>query len=121
MAHLNQVRQTHSIHTGWTREPLMTTRKTAYSMIADRNESCTRAIVEQLIAPMFPNKDYWGGTYIWEPSSNEDMVLTVFEGSKLPCKTTGRSSPILGLFVFTREGLAEALMACGHKNPEEWG
>lgn len=75
---------------------------------------------------MFPNKYYWGDTYYWEFAGMsgetasiqyKDMVLTVF-GDDGP---HGQPAPRLGHFVFTREGLAEALKACGYKNPEEWG
>ena len=111
------------------------TKKTAYSMIEHQDDSCLKAIVDQLIAPMFPNKNYWGDTYYWEFAGMsgetawwhpgelasiqyKDMVLTVFGDDGPPmCQ----SAPRLGHFVFTREGLAEALKACGYKNPEEWG
>jgi len=117
MAQSSQEEQTHSILTGWISEPLMTKRKTAYSMIEHQDDSCLKAIVDQLIAPMFPNKKWWdaGDNYYWEYSSvpDKDMVLSVFGD--------GSPAPRLGHFVFSREGLAEALKACGYKNPEEWG
>ena len=97
------------------------TKKTAYSMIEHQDDSCLKAIVDQLIAPMFPNKKYWSDSYYWEYSSvpDKDMVLSVF--GDIDSHKTGQSAPRLGHFVFSREGLAEALKACGYKNPEEWG
>lgn len=120
MVQLSQEEQTHSILTGWISEPLMTKRKTAYSMIEHQDDSCLKAIVDQLIAPMFPNKKYWTDTYYWECSSvHKDMILSVF--GDFDSQKTGQSAPRLGHFSFSREGLAEALKACGYKNPEEWG
>ena len=93
------------------------TKKTAYSMIEHQDDSCLKAIVDQLIAPMFPNKKHWSDSYYWEYSSvpDKDMVLSVFGDIDLD------NGSRLGHFVFSREGLSEALKACGYKNPEEWG
>jgi len=105
-------------------------------MIEHQDDNCLKAIVEQLIAPMFPNIKYWSDNYYWEFSSvpEKDMVLTVFDEIEPQYKVKnsqgnsgpiwlrpGKSAPRLGHFVFSREGLAEALKACGYKNPEEWG
>lgn len=86
-------------------------------MIEHQDDSCLRAIVEQLILPIFPNKHYWSDTYYWDTGKDKDMVLTVYGD----IESSTQSSPRLAQFTFSREGMAEALKACGYTNPEEWG